>query len=84
LVLNGVDRDGLKAFLEVEGIPSMIYYPIPLHKQKAFASSDSDRSFKVTETLCDNVISLPIHTEMEDEQQEHIIDTVIQFLTRSK
>lgn len=84
LVLNDVDRNGLKIFLAENDIPSMIYYPIPLHKQKAFAASDSDRSFSVTEQLCANVISLPIHTEMENEQQEHIINNVIQFLSRNK
>ncbi|MCF8460131.1 MAG: DegT/DnrJ/EryC1/StrS family aminotransferase [Flavobacteriales bacterium] len=84
LVLNGVDRDGLKTFLAQNDIPSMIYYPIPLHKQKAFALSDSDRSFSVTENLCDNVISLPIHTEMEDEQQNYIIEKVIEFINKAE
>lgn len=80
LVLNGVDRDGLKQFLQTEGIPSMIYYPIPLHKQKAFSGSDINRTFTVTEHLCDNVISLPIHTEMEADQQDHIIEKVLAFV----
>lgn len=82
LVLNGVDRNELKEFLASNGIPSMIYYPIPLHKQKAFASSDTDRHFGVTEKLCDTVISLPIHTEMEEEQQAHIIQKVKDFINR--
>ncbi len=82
LVLNGVDRDGLKTFLAENDVPSMIYYPIPLHKQKAFALSDSDRTFSVTETLCDNVISLPIHTEMESEQQNYIIEKVLEFINK--
>ena len=82
LVLNGVDRDGLKNFLAENDVPSMIYYPIPLHKQKAFALSDSERSFSVTEHLCDNVISLPIHTEMELEQQDYIIEKVIEFINK--
>lgn len=80
LVLNGVDRDGLKEFLAENDVPSMIYYPIPLHKQKAFALSDSDRTFTVTEELCANVISLPIHTEMETEQQDYIIKKVLDFI----
>jgi UDP-2-acetamido-2-deoxy-ribo-hexuluronate aminotransferase len=82
LVLNGVDRDGLKNFLAENDVPSMIYYPIPLHKQKAFALSDSERSFSVTEHLCDNVISLPIHTEMELEHQDYIIEKVIEFINK--
>lgn len=83
LILNGVDRNGMKEFLQENDIPSMIYYPIPLHKQKAFANSDSNRSFAVTEKLCDNVISLPIHTEMEAEQQDYIIEKVIEYINKS-
>ncbi|MCB9187025.1 MAG: DegT/DnrJ/EryC1/StrS family aminotransferase [Flavobacteriales bacterium] len=83
LVLNGVDRNGMKEFLQENDIPSMIYYPIPLHKQKAFVNSDSNRSFAVTEKLCDSVISLPIHTEMEAEQQDHIIEKVIEYINKS-
>ena len=79
-MLNGVDRDGLKTFLAENDVPAMIYYPIPLHKQKAFELSDSDRSFSVTENLCANVISLPIHTEMEAEQQDYVIENVKLFL----
>lgn len=83
LVLDGVDRNGMKEFLQENDIPSMIYYPIPLHRQKAFAGSDSNRSFAVTEKLCDNVISLPIHTEMEAEQQDYIIEKVIEYINKS-
>ena len=84
LVLNGIDRNALKEFLAENEIPSMIYYPIPLHKQKAFALSDSDRSFSVTENLCDNVISLPIHTEMEADQQAYIIEKVLEFINNNR
>lgn len=84
LVLNGVNRNELKDFLQQNDIPSMIYYPIPLHKQKAFASSDSDRTFNVTEQLCENVLSLPIHTEMEVDQQDYIIEKIIEFIKRTK
>ena len=82
LTLRGVDRDGLRDYLAENHIPSMIYYPIPLHEQKAFADSDSDRDFEVTEKLCDNVISLPIHTEMEPSQQQHIIEKVKAYVNR--
>lgn len=82
LVVNGVDRNALKEFLAVNEVPSMIYYPIPLHHQKAFAKSDCDRHFSVTESLCDTVISLPIHTEMEQNQQNHIIEKVLEFINR--
>lgn len=84
IVLTGIDRNAMKEFLQENDIPSMIYYPIPLHKQKAFAASDSDRSFTVTEQLCDGVLSLPIHTEMEREQQIHIIEKVLEFVNRNK
>ncbi len=82
LKLNGIDRNGLKTFLAENDVPSMIYYPIPLHKQKAFDNSDSNRNFEVTEKLCEAVISLPIHTEMEDEQQEFIINKVLEYVNK--
>lgn len=74
-VKNG-KRDELKVFLKEQGIPSMIYYPIPLYKQKAFTTQGS---LAVTETLCEQVISLPIHTEMDKETLEYITSKVIQF-----
>ena len=83
LVLNGIDRKALKEFLAKNDVPSMIYYPIPLHEQKAYANSDFNREFDVTNELCANVISLPIHTEMEQEQQEYIIDKVLEFVNKA-
>lgn len=82
LVLNGVDRHGMREFLAENDVPSMIYYPIPLHEQKAFADSDSDRHFNITEQLCKTVISLPIHTEMEEAQQDYIIEKVKEYINR--
>lgn len=82
LVLEGIDRDGLKTFLAENDVPSMIYYPIPLHKQKPYSGVNATGSFKVTEKLCEQVISLPIHTEMELEQQEYIIDKVLEFVNK--
>lgn len=84
MVLNGVDRNRMKEFLAENEVPSMIYYPIPLHEQKAFADSDSNREFPVTQELCKTVISLPIHTEMEAEQQDYIIDRVKEYIRVSK
>lgn len=84
MVLNDVDRNGMKEFLAEHDVPSMIYYPIPLHEQKAFADSDSNREFPVTEQLCKTVISLPIHTEMMEEQQNYIIEKVKEYLRVSK
>lgn len=79
VVLNGIDRDRLRNFLAQNGVPSMIYYPIPLHKQKAFQDTRyDDAAFPVTDMLCDNVLSLPIHTEMDADQLEYIIQKVLE------
>ena len=72
-------RDKLQEYLKLHEIPSMIYYPIPLYKQEAFAGYHNGISHDVTETLCKEVISFPIHTEMEDEMQEYIIEKVIAY-----
>jgi UDP-2-acetamido-2-deoxy-ribo-hexuluronate aminotransferase len=80
LKLNSVDRDGLKQFLLDNKIPCNIYYPVPLNEQKAYALDVNKREFKVTETLCKNVIALPIHTEFDQEQQDYIINTVKKFI----
>ncbi len=83
LVLNGIDRDELHSFLATNGIPSMIYYPVPAHRQKMFEEfGGSDYSLPVTDWLTERVISLPIHTELDEEQQQFIIDHVLQFVNR--
>lgn len=80
LRVNGGKRDELKTFLEERGIPSMIYYPIPLHLQKAYLKYGyKEGDFPVSEKLCKEVLSLPIHTEMKDEDQQYIIDQIKQF-----
>ncbi len=70
-------RDQLIARLAAKGVPAMIYYPVPLYRQKAFAA-DFDPGMKLanTESLCASVFSLPIHTEMNEEIQNYIIDAV--------
>jgi len=74
-------RDDLANYLSDQKIPFGIYYPIPLHKQKAYKSkSYSDDDFVNTNTLCDQVISLPMHSELTDEQIDFITDKVIKFL----
>jgi dTDP-4-amino-4,6-dideoxygalactose transaminase len=81
LQCEGVDRDDLKQHLENCGVPAMIYYPVPLHLQKAYKSeSYGEGAFPVTEELCRKVISLPMHTEMDDDQLELIIKSVIEFI----
>ena len=83
LTLNGVDRDQVQNLLKEKGIPSMIYYPIPAHKQKIF---EGVKSFDLatTESLTTQVISLPIHTEMNDEQQKYIVENFINILNSLK
>jgi len=76
----GIDRDRFKAYLESKGIPSMIYYPVPLHLQKAYSKPEYPvGSFKITEQLSKTVISLPIHTEMKLGQLSYICDTIKAF-----
>ncbi len=73
-------RDELKQFLADQGIPSVIYYPIPLHLQKAYRSDKyPEGSFPVTERLCKSILSLPMHTEMQDEHRELIVEKVKEF-----
>lgn len=77
---QGVDRDALKDYLQKRGIPSMIYYPIPLHLQAAYRKKDKpEGSFPVTEALSQTVLSLPMHTEMDEEQLSYICDTLVRF-----
>jgi dTDP-4-amino-4,6-dideoxygalactose transaminase len=80
--VNGVDRDKMREFLESKGVPAMIYYPVPLHLQKAYLDSRyKSGDFPITENLCANVISLPMHTEMQDDQLALIISTVLEFVS---
>ena len=80
LILENASRAALQEALTANDIPSMIYYPIPAHKQQMFAAfGSSNTELPTTDWLTDRVISLPIHTEMDEEQQEYIIDTVNSF-----
>lgn len=74
-VKNG-KRDGLKDYLKEKGIPSMIYYPIPLYEQEAFKPFTDVTHLPVTDQLCKEVLSLPIHTEMTPEQVTYIAKNV--------
>jgi len=77
LRVKGGKRDALSAYLKEQGVPSMIYYPVPLYKQEAFKAYWSDtNTLSNTETLCDEVLSLPIHTEMQPDVQQYIINCV--------
>lgn len=83
LILNGVDRNGLNEFLAEHKIPSMIYYPVPAHKQEIFAAFGSGSlDMPVTDWLTERVISLPIHTELDDEQLTYISSKVLEYINK--
>ena len=78
-IKNG-KRDALKTFLQEKEIPSMIYYPMPLHFQKAYAMHyNSSYDLNVSEKLSKEVLSLPIHTEMNENQLNYIVETIKNF-----
>ena len=78
LKTNGVDRDKLRKYLNDRDIPCNIYYPVPLNKQKAYW--DESRNFPITDYLCEHVFALPMHTELEKEQQEFIVEKIKEFI----
>ncbi len=81
-VKNG-KRDALKSFLESRKIPSMIYYPGPIHMQEAYGFLGySENDFPVTTSLCKEVLSLPMHPEMEQEQIDYIISAILEFFKK--
>lgn len=83
LQIKNSDRDALVKHLGEKGIPCGVYYPIPLHSQKAYADSRyNEADFTVTNRLVKEVISLPMHTELDDEQIEFITTTVIDFVAK--
>ena len=83
LLLEGVDRDGLNQFLAEQQVPSMIYYPVPGHKQKMFAQFNAaSQEMPVTDWLTERVISLPIHTEMDEEQLLFITSKVLEYINK--
>jgi dTDP-4-amino-4,6-dideoxygalactose transaminase len=80
LVTDGIDRNELVDFLTKKEVPAMIYYPVPLHLQKAYLDPRyKEGDFPVTEHLCRTVFSLPMHTELDEEQLEYITSSVLEF-----
>jgi UDP-2-acetamido-2-deoxy-ribo-hexuluronate aminotransferase len=78
--VTGGRREALRKYLDQAGIPAMIYYPIPLNEQEAY--QDIGRvvgDISVTKHLCDSVLSIPMHTELNDEQIKFITDTIIDY-----
>lgn len=83
LVAKGVDRKGLIEYLASKDIPAMIYYPVPMHMQKAYVDPRyQPGDFPVTEQLCESVFSLPMHTELDEEQLNYITRSVLDFLNK--
>lgn len=77
---NQEERDGLQAFLKASNIPTMVYYPIPMHKQKAFEGLKIYQECPVTERLCKTVLSLPMHPYLENIDSDYIIKKIKEFV----
>ena len=88
MILDNIDnpesfRDGLVAFLAENNVPSMIYYPVPAHKHKMFASfGAADYQLEKTDWLTHRVVSLPIHTELDEEQLNYITEKVLEYVNK--
>jgi dTDP-4-amino-4,6-dideoxygalactose transaminase len=81
LILHEVDRDALNAYLAEKKVPSMIYYPVPGHRQEMFAGfGGGTYDLKITDWLTERVISLPMHTELDEEQLSYIASEIINFI----
>jgi UDP-2-acetamido-2-deoxy-ribo-hexuluronate aminotransferase len=82
--LIGADRNALQQYLAEQKVPAMIYYPVPAHRQKMFSDfGGADFNLPITDGLTSQVISLPIHTEMDEDQLQHIIHSVLSFLNQN-
>lgn len=83
LLIKDADRNGLNSYLAAHNIPSMIYYPVPGHRQPMFASTGMNvYDLKVTDWLTDRVISIPVHTEMDEEQLAYITENVLNYINK--
>ncbi len=78
-VIQVDDRDGLQKYLAEKGIATVIHYPVPIHKQKAYASRNQE-SYPVTEALAKRILSLPMFPELTCEEVEYVADAVKEFL----
>ncbi len=74
------DRDSLRDFLKQRGVPTMVYYPVPMHLQKAYSHYGyREGDFPVAEELCRSVLSIPMHTELQEDQLEYICNTIREY-----
>jgi dTDP-4-amino-4,6-dideoxygalactose transaminase len=84
LKIDGIDQFHMQEFMKSKGIPAMIYYPMPLHTQEAYeAHRYNDNDFEITNALCKCVISLPMHTELDNEQLTYITDALLEYLEKN-
>ncbi|MDT8309146.1 MAG: DegT/DnrJ/EryC1/StrS family aminotransferase [Bacteroidales bacterium] len=83
LTTQGIDRDELHKYLLSKNLPNAIYYPVPMHMQKAYLDPRyKEGDFPITEALSHSVLSLPMHTELEEEQLHYITTTILYFVNR--
>jgi UDP-2-acetamido-2-deoxy-ribo-hexuluronate aminotransferase len=83
ITLYGLDRDNLRNYLKETQIPSMVYYPLPFHLQKAFLDMNyHEGDFPVAEEISKSVLSLPMHTELDEEQLTYITQHVIEYISK--
>jgi len=83
LKTKNTNREDLIEFLKEKGIPAMVYYPVPLHQQKAYVRPEfKDEDYPITMELCKSVISLPIHTEMDESQLKYITESIKEFFNK--
>jgi UDP-2-acetamido-2-deoxy-ribo-hexuluronate aminotransferase len=85
LKIEGIDQFAAQEYLKERGIPAMIYYPVPLHSQEAYESHRYNHDdFEVTNMLCDCVLSLPMHTELSEDQLAFICQNIQEYLNTAK
>lgn len=83
ILLEGVDRNALNEYLASKNIPSMIYYPVPAHRQKMFEDFGGNAyDLPVTDWLTHRCLSLPMHTELDQEQLKYITESIIEFIKK--
>ena len=77
------ERDGLQAYLKEQGIPSMVYYPKPMHTQLAFENDDCEKvDLSVTTDSCNRILGLPMHPYLNEEDQDIVVKTVIDYISK--
>ncbi|MBD98588.1 MAG: transcriptional regulator [Verrucomicrobia bacterium] len=85
LKVDGIDRNELQQYMMQNNVPAMIYYPVPLHQQKAYRDERyKDGDFPIAEKLSNSVISLPMHSELNKLQLNHIAETLLKFINNKR